>query len=74
MLEKARSYKHNIQTKVVIMLQFSATKSPFAKRFGLKAFFFWRLLELTFSVVLPHRVSRSDVLNRSECSCVHWLV
>lgn len=38
-LEKAHSYKHHIQTKVVIMLLFSATKSPFAKHFGLEAFF-----------------------------------
>lgn len=50
--------------KVVMILQFSATKSPFAKYFGLKGFFLFARKH-TISVALPHRISCSDVLNHS---------
>lgn len=37
-LEKAHPYKDHIHMKVVMILQFSVTKSPFAKYFALKDF------------------------------------
>lgn len=70
---ESRSHKDHIHMKAVMMLQFSATKFPFAKCFGLKDFFSY-LLETTLSVALLHRVSRSGVLNHSVRLCVCLLM
>lgn len=49
-----------------MIIQFSATKSFFAKYFGMKDFL--HQLEITLSsIALPHRILHSDMLNFSVC-------
>lgn len=60
--------KDHIQMKVVTMLQFSATKSPFAKYFGLKDFFCicWK----SHYLLRCHTGHRAQMYSTIQCVCL----